>query len=196
MAMPLALRLCVLRFGVRLFRLSTKEFGSLSVLTVTTPSGDCLSVCSTRTGSDGRARVGGGQVDRGADGASALNEAGVSHAGACSVEEGDSLEKVDGSSLRLSGPGDVDGLAAAADRDVIEELFEAELAGGAAAGVYTPASESNWKGDEEKPPLVACGLFAAAFGTRVCLAVRPLRAVPVFLRWDGAEAIRKLRPCW
>jgi hypothetical protein len=38
MAMPLALRLCVLRFGVRLFRLSTKEFGSLSVLTVTTPA--------------------------------------------------------------------------------------------------------------------------------------------------------------
>ncbi len=37
--MPLALRLCVLvRLGVRLFRLSTKEFGSLSVLTVTTPA--------------------------------------------------------------------------------------------------------------------------------------------------------------
>lgn len=149
--------------------------------------------------------MGGGQVDRGADGASALNEAGVSHAGACSVGEGDSLEKVDGSSLCLSCLGDVDGFAAVlADRDVagngasddaIEELLEAEELAGGAAGAYPPGSESNWKGDEEKPPLAACGLFAAEFGTRVCLAVRPFRALPVFLR-DGAEAIRTLRPCW
>lgn len=114
------------------------------------------------------------------------------------------MEKVDGSSLCLSCLGDVDGFAAVAARDVagkgasddaIEELLEAELAGGAAAGAYPPGSESNWKGDEEKPPLAACGLFVGEFGTRVCLAVRPFRALPVFLR-DGAEAIRTLRPCW